>query len=170
MKNLYEKISRLYTECLDELDDSGIYEKHHFRIVEYIEIFKSRSFYGLCKTDGYSYYIFINEELLRHGTDKEIKATIMHELIHTTEAGMYHGHKFKEIASEIKTSLGIDVRSRIANDNVNNAMDPLDDYKYAIVCDECGYECRFLIKSKTFKNVQNYRCKCGSSSLRRVYL
>ena len=97
----------------------------------------------------------LNEEI--------IKNTIIHELIHCIPYCTNHGNEFKRYAKIIKEKLGYEI-TRTGNkkedfQKSNIKYKENDDYKYKIICKECG---QVYYRKRLNKNfTKKYRCgKC----------
>ncbi len=96
--------------------------------------------------------------------DDIIKNTIIHELIHCLPKCTNHGDDFKKYAKIVNDNLGYNI-SRVGNkkedyDNSNLEYEEIENYKYKIICKDCG---QFFFRKRLNKNfVKKYRCgKCN---------
>ena len=92
--------------------------------------------------------------------DDIIKNTIIHELIHCLPKCTNHGDEFKKYAKHVNQNLGYNI-SRVGNkkedyDNSNLEYEEIENYKYKIICKDCG---QFFFRKRLCKNfVRKYRC------------
>lgn len=188
MEELEKKLNKLYTECIEDLKKIGIdiYDKE-LDIGE-IDIHISKrnnKRYGCCKQEepdlrykhierkGYRRVIKY-EKFNKHNieiskwvlelNDELIKDTIMHEIIHCFPYCNNHGKKFKYYAKYINEHLGYNI-SRVGNREKDCEKSGIElkkeekEYKYKLVCTECGQEFNRKRLKKDF--IKKYRCgKC----------
>jgi len=180
-----EKLTKLYNECIEELNLIGIDLKDAGKIDISISKRKAKR-YGCCKQEkpdkkymvierkGYKKIIKYEKYNIHHIEiskwvmqldNKIIKNTIIHELIHCIPFCNNHGKEFKKYARYINQKLGYDIK-RAGNPKVDFEKSNIpysekeEEYKYKIICKNCGQE----IYRKRFnkKLITRYRCgKCG---------
>ena len=99
--NTDEKTKQLIIDCLDELADLGVpvSKSVYFRLGE------GTNLWGCCylgkstkKYSAYDYVVSINKNLVEK---KDIKATIIHELLHTIDIDCWHKGLWKKWADYI---------------------------------------------------------------------
>ena len=182
-----EKLNKLFEECVEELRNIGIEVLDSERIGKIdIKISKrNNKRYGCCKQEnpdksykiimkrGYKRVIRYEKFKLHHieispwvmELDNEIiKNTIIHELIHCLPYCNNHGEEFKKYANFINLKLGYKIL-RVGNkkedyEKSNIKYEEVENYKYKVVCRNCGQE--FFRKRLSKNFLKKYRCgKCN---------
>lgn len=181
------KLNQLYNESIEELEKIGIdiYKIPHIGTINITISKRNNKRYGCCKQEGpYKCSKIIqvigNKRVIRYGIfekhyieispwlmeldDKIIKNTIIHELIHCIPYCNNHGKEFKRYAKYINQKLGYNI-ARTGNKKEdylksNVKYNEKEDYKYHIMCINCG---QALFRKRLNKNfIQKYRCaKCN---------
>lgn len=182
--DIQEKLDKLFDECLEELLSIGInmndkeYGTISIRLAK-----RNNKRYGCCKQEkpDKNYKVtkvirrrrYVQYERFEVHTieiskwvmeldDKIIKNTIMHELIHCMPFCNNHGEMFKKYASYINKYLGYDI-SRLGNRKKDSEESNIEysekDFKYTIVCKECGQVFHRNRLSRDF--FRKYRCLCN---------
>lgn len=162
---IIEEENKKATEILKKL-----YDKYHNiipfnMIVRYNEIyskvgtFKSTNTLGTCQrikcNNSEAFKICVNQELLKHGTVREIETTLLHEMIHTCKDCYNHGKLWKLYAEKINTLGGYNI-SRLTKSNILKCKQST--YKYALYCPYCGQTYYFRRMSKAVRHPE--WCKC----------
>lgn len=178
-----EKLNKLYLECISELKSIGIDvldKKTCGNIYVTISNSSSKKTYGLCipnspyittkyiqkigrkryiKYGRYKEYEIRISKWTMNLNDEIIKNTIMHELIHCLPYALNHGAEFKKYASYINQKLGYNI-SRLGNkkeDYIKSNLEYVEsDYKYTIICKNCGKVYKRKRLAKNF--ISKYRC------------
>lgn len=176
-----EKLNNLYKECLEELNNIGIYFKDKEIDIKISKRAKKR--YGCCKPEiPDKNYKIIQREGLKYiikyknykkytieisnwvmNLDKSIiKNTIIHELIHCLPYCNNHGSQFKIYADIINKKLGYNI-SRVGNkkqdfEKSNLEYTEKEEYKYKIKCKNCN---KIFYRKRLKKDfIKRYRCTC----------
>lgn len=150
MKNL----DQLTYECINELFTIGITPGN---VIAVTNESRSKRRNGQCRKKGKMYTINISDKLLTGKvSEKDIKNTIMHELLHTLPNCMNHGNEWKKQAEIVNNSLGYNIKR--CNDLEGFEH---DEYRYMFKCNDCGQEFGRYKKSRFTENYTAYRCKCG---------
>lgn len=159
MKNL----NNLFRECQAELDSL------HIPYSPYIVIkpnYRAKRRWGLCtkKPDG-SYIIEISYRLLVDDVpDKSAKTTILHELLHTVPGGNCHTGAWKFYATKVNTVLGYNIsRTTSAAEKGVEEFAIINNYKYFITCDKCGYVWKRTRATAVTAHPEHYHCHCGGN-------
>lgn len=160
MKNL----RKLYNECVLELKQINMDISN--RITEVKTNGRLRTVLGRCaynyRTENYS--IEINPCLLTDEAEAQaVKETLIHELIHTCPGCMNHGYEWKRRGDRVNRMLGYDV-CRLRNISDLEAWGvkvKREEWKYALVCDNCGSQYRFKRWCKKLEYPSLYNCSCG---------
>ena len=153
-----EKAQRLKEELYKQLEGTD-FLKEVGAVYSEIPLFKSTKTLGNCrKVSNGVFKISLNAELVEKGTDKEIKATILHELIHTMPNCFNHKWQFKNKAWKYQRLTNLDATSHAYGFQLTKT--PKAQYKYKVVCEKCGQViCYRNKKSKVITHADNYRCK-----------
>ncbi len=182
-----QKLNKLYTECVTELNKIGI---DFLNTKQYGEISisiskRNNKRYGCCKQEEpdkkyktitkigrrkiiryekfNKHHIEVSKWVLELDDDI-IKNTIMHELIHCIPYCNNHGAEFKKYANLINATYGYDI-SRVGNkkkdfEKSNIEYNDTENYKYKIICKQCNQEFYRQRLNRNF--TKKYRCaKCG---------
>ena len=122
--------------------------------------------WGLCtkKPDG-SYIIEISYRLLTDDVpDKSTKTTILHELLHTVPGGNCHTGAWKFYATKVNTVLGYNIsRTTSAAEKGVEEFSIINNYKYFITCDKCGYVWKRTRATAVTAHPEHYHCHCGGN-------
>lgn len=155
----------LVKECKQELDAADIYYSEH---VDFTINHRAKKRWGLCRKDALGHYhIEISDRLLYDWiSDKAVKTTIIHELLHTTPNG--HGHKGS-------WKRGAELMNRLFDYNIQRCTSAAEKgvktepkilkAKYTIVCQECGTTWYRTRATAVTNRPENYHCHCGGSLL-----
>lgn len=179
-----EKLNKLYTQCINELNTIGLNISQENIGTITIQISKrNNKRYGCCKQeDPDEKYKTIEkigrrriikyEKFNKHTievsnwvfdlNDEIIKNTIMHEIIHCFPYCNNHGKQFKMYAKYINEKLGYNI-TRLGNKKQDyensNVQYQEKEYKYLIKCTNCG---KLFHRNRLAKNFfRKYRCQCG---------
>lgn len=107
------------------------------------------------------YRIEINPCLVESGVEvKALKNTIMHELLHTCPLCMNHGPEWKRRADVVNKLLGYRVQrqTEISRLEAQGVKLNMGEWKFAMVCNDCGHMFKRKRWCKTLENSDNYRC------------
>ena len=90
-----------------------------------IHLTKKNSYYGICLhtfVDGKLIHVIgLNENFIRKGTKQAIKATIIHELLHTLPNCNNHGKVWKSFAKKAELLTGCPIRTTVGTKEGFNA-------------------------------------------------
>ena len=138
-----------------------------------IRFSKATSWYGQCRQNQvyhgmrYKFQISISEYHLQ-SSERAIRNTLVHELLHTCPGCLNHGPKWKAYAAQIQHQLGYNIMRTGGDKDKDSAMEAArrekrEGYqtKYLLVCTQCGQEFARFRKSKLVLHPEKYRCKCG---------
>ena len=162
--NIQEKLTKLYTKCIDELKSISI-DVQKNRTIEIKINNRSQKRYGCCKQIAKQKYIIEISEWVMDLNEDIIKNTIIHELIHCMPKCNNHGEYFKNYAKVINKKLGYNI-SRTGNKKQDFSKSNLEyiekpiNFNYKIVCENCN---QTFFRQRVRKNfTKKYRCgKCG---------
>ena len=168
METTSQKLNRLANESMQELIEMGFEEKLKNNNISFT-ISNAKRRLGQCVDKK---YINISKWLLEIASDKEIKNTIIHEIIHTFEDTKGHNYKWKQYANKVN-SFGVYNITRLANvqeimnNNGINSEQTKDilNYRYEIKCKKCGtvyYKRRIMDNTMLqYKNHCRIHTRCG---------
>ena len=159
-------LQKYFKECIDELDVIGI---PYGNITEVAVNYRAKSRWGQCKKVGKNYKININSDLLHDdASEKGLKETIIHEILHTCPRCMCHTGEWKRLASLVNGCYGYNIKrcnnaaDKGMEDFYNNHTEITEarhmEYKYYFRCTGCGQIIKRKKESKFTKNYTNYRC------------
>ena len=157
MKNL----NALFAECKMELDSINM--DYSRKIVSIKVNNRLRTTMGIChrnRSTG-NYTIDINPALLADSADvREVKDTIIHEIIHTCPGCFNHGVEWKMRGDLVNRKLGYNI-SRCADRAEVEAKGiqlKVETYKYALECVECGQQYKYKRWTSALEYPSKYRC------------
>ena len=159
----YSEVLTLYKECTKELDSIGI---KYGNIVDLKINTRAESFWGRCKKTPNGYIIEVTERLLECQNDKDIKNTIIHELIHSCDKCMCHTGEWKRLAEIVNNKLGYNIKRTTSSEEKGLEPRPRKHtIKYVLECSSPNCTCKYEYarKTKVIERYKNYRCgKCDS--------
>ena len=160
----YEKLTRLYKKCVDELKTIDIFVEKN-RIIELKINNRSKKRYGCCKKLSKDRFLIEVSQWVMELNEDIIKNTIIHELIHCLPKCNNHGEIFKKYAKLINEELGYNIArtGNKENDFIKSNLKYVEKpivYNYKIICENCSQN--FFRQRITKYFTQKYRCgKCG---------
>lgn len=138
-----------------------------------IRISKATSWYGQCQQNRvcqgkrYQFQISISAYHLQ-SSQRAIRNTLIHELLHTCPGCLNHGAKWKGYASLVQQQWGYQIIRAGGDKDSDSAIEAARQEKragyqtkYLLVCAKCGQEFIRYRKSNLVLHPEKYRCKCG---------
>lgn len=115
------------------------------------------------------YKIQIQGTYFEYGKDIDVRSTIAHELIHTTEKGFNHGTWFKYYASILnktgKYKVVVRAKGSEMCEEVNNKLDYRGSL-YTVTCSSCDGRWNYGRMCNTLKYIKMYNCPyCKTQTL-----
>ena len=176
MKRQMEKrLEEIFRECIDEMNAIEI---PFGKITEVTVNYRAKSRWGQCcrKCDvyGFVYTININCDLCHpEASEKGLKETIIHEILHTCPDCMCHTGEWKRLADLVNDCYGYNVKR--CNSSEDKGMDDFykqhqelakrrrPTWKYTIKCKNCG---KIVGRKQKACNLTKYPClyRCASCS------
>ena len=158
-ENLDEKLQRLAKESEEELREIGLGDELKADIV-YIINYRAKCRLGQCCNKQ---EINISSWLLEIGSDKDIKNTIIHEILHTFKDTIGHKAKWQYYARYVNNRTDYNITRTTSIDNIykkaNVEREKKDiHYKWEITCRGCG---AVWYKTKTTNRVLNSYIRGG---------
>ena len=171
MKRRMEKrLGEMYRECIDEMNAIDI---PYGKIVEVTVNYRAKSRWGQCRksyanADGIVYKININCDLCHpDASERGLKETIIHEILHTCPDCMCHTGEWKRLAELVNDCYGYNVKR--CNSSEEKGMEEFyaqhdelkkkPTWKYEIRCKSCGKVLGRRQKAcKLTMNPYRYRC------------
>jgi predicted SprT family Zn-dependent metalloprotease len=122
--------------------------------------------WGQCRKRPDGYHININKCLCDGKHETGLKATLIHEILHTCEGCMNHGPRWKHWAQIVHEHTGLIIQR---TDSAQNKGFSTETYsvkrmpiKYQLMCKRCGYSTYYCRRTKVVQRYKDYRCgKCG---------
>ena len=152
-------LNKLVDTCLFELDTIGI---KYGSITKWTINTRARKRWGRCSPlpDKKSFEISVSERLLADDiSDKSVKTTIIHEILHTCKGCLNHSTEWKKLASYVNSTLGYDIKRCTSAAEHGICDEPAArNVRYIVKCIKCGKTYERERKSKIIKNPQRYRC------------
>lgn len=109
-----ERINRMLAESIVLLKELGVPISDS--VAPEVKLTSAHSYYGVCCPKGsrkycteYEYYIEISGFTLEN-TEKSLRNTLIHELIHTVPGGLTHVGAWKKWAKYVSEKTGYDIR------------------------------------------------------------
>ena len=172
MKRRMEKrLGEMYRECIDEMNAIDI---PYGKIVEVTVNYRAKSRWGQCRksyanADGIVYKININCDLCHpDASERGLKETIIHEILHTCPNCMCHTGEWKRLAELVNDCYGYNVKR--CNSSEEKGMEEFyaqhdelkkkPTWKYEIRCKNCGKVVGRRQKSCKL-TMYPYRYKCA---------
>ncbi|MBR3785121.1 MAG: SprT-like domain-containing protein [Firmicutes bacterium] len=138
-----------------------------------IRFSKATSWYGQCRQNciyqgvKYRFRISISEYHLQ-SSERAIRNTLIHELLHTCPGCLNHGPKWRAYADQVRQQLGYNIIASGGDKDKASAMEAARQAKragyqtkYLLVCTRCGQEITRFRRSNLVLHPEKYRCKCG---------
>lgn len=138
-----------------------------------IRFAKATSWYGQCQQNRvyqgkrYKFVISISEYHLQ-SSERAIRNTLIHELLHTCPGCLNHGTKWKAYATLVQQQLGYNIIRAGGDKDKQSVMEAARQQKragyqtkYLLVCTKCGQGFIRYRKSNLVLHPEKYRCKCG---------
>ena len=109
-----ERINRMLAESIELLKGLGVPISNS--IAPEVKLTSAHSYYGMCCPKGsrkyctdYEYYIEISGFTLEN-TEKSLRNTLIHELIHTVPGGLCHTGEWKKWAKFVSEKTGYNIQ------------------------------------------------------------
>lgn len=165
------RLAEVYKECIDELDAIGV---PYGNIVSVTVNYRAKRRWGLCKMVGESYKININADLLSvYASEKGLKETVIHEILHTCPNSMCHTGEWKKWATLVNDCYSYNIKR--CNSEADKGMAEFyrkkreegvkgkaRTYKYVFTCADCGQKIKRMRASRFTEHYRAYRCgRCG---------
>ena len=168
MENRQMTLERNLEMCQKLLDKIGV----PYGEVTKIKInSKARSRWGQCRRlSPEKFEIEISSRLLEEGvSQKALWNTMLHELLHTVPGCFNHGSTWKAYAAKVN-AWGYEIKTSTNSKELNIPDDPTE-FRYRVICENCGSVSRYRVKSQVVKSVMRdegiYFCsKCRSRDLK----
>lgn len=126
-----ERINQMSAECIRLMRELGVPISDS--ICPEVKLNGSHRNYGLCCTKGskkkysrYEYYIEISGYTLRN-SEKSLRNTLIHELIHTVPGGLCHTGEWKKWAKFVSERTEYDIK-RLDGDKTSRDVERLGNY------------------------------------------
>lgn len=162
-------LRRVANECMAEQQLLGI-------DFGYVSVWKvnTRALkrWGQCKRlPNGTFEININVDLLNELNDiNGLKDTIHHELLHTVSGCMNHGAKWQALAKKVNSAYGYHIQ-RTNSAECKGIVARTENYKYQVVCPNCGIISKKSRACGVTKSPWRYGCaRCHSKELKVVKL
>lgn len=103
-------------------------------------------------------------------SERAIRNTLIHELLHTCPGCLNHGQKWKAYARIVQNRFGYNIVRAGGDKDEASALEAARREKragyqtqYLLVCTKCGQEFIRYRKSNLVLHPEKYRCKCGGT-------
>lgn len=147
-------------ECVNELRAIGI-NPPAFNVTINT---RATSRWGLCSKTNGKYSIEIASVLVDDNAPEiALKATLIHEILHTMPKCMNHGEEWESYASKVNKTYGYKIiRTNTYKDKgfTSNPLIEAHPYKYTITCNHCGRKWNYRRASTIIKGCKNNTCTC----------
>lgn len=170
-KQMQKRLDEMFNECIDEMDAIDI---PYGKITEVTVNYRAKSRWGQCQRryeNGIIYKININADLCHpEASERGLKETIIHEILHTCPDCMCHTGEWKRLADLVNDCYGYNVKR--CNSSEDKGMsefykqhdrqgrpDKPVTWRYEIRCKNCGKIVGRKQKAcKVTKYPQMYQC------------
>ena len=169
-------LNKYVAECIQELATYGIEVPDG---INYVVNTRSKRRYGQCKSiNGKAYEINIGSFLLDESILKDdhgLRDTIIHEMLHACSPGSGHKGKWKQLANRVNIKSGgkYDIARTTSYEDMGINEVKIQrkiNYKYVLVCDECGHKYKHQRRTKSVQHPERYRCGYCNGNLSLVTL
>ena len=164
MRDLTEKT----IECMDMLDKIGI---KYGNLLDVTPNTRARR-WGQCRMVPGGYTINISVDLLdERNSEKGLKETIIHELLHTVDGCMNHGAKWKKLAGMVNNAFNMNIQRTSSAENKgveHRQIEARHGKVYIIQCTGCGQKWEHYRMSKSVQHPEWYQCGKCKSKLERI--
>lgn len=160
------KLQKVFKECIEEMEAIDI----PFGTITAVEVnYRARSRWGQCRKSGSLYSININADLVKDGSEKGLKETIIHEIIHTCPNCMCHTGEWKRLAILVSDCYPYDITRTASAEDVGMSAEYIAKRteqlsekrmgaKYRFHCVGCGQKITRDRKSRFTEHWELYRC------------
>lgn len=159
-----KEVQKFYNEVLEECKNVIPYSE---KINYQIKLNRCKTSLGKCRRMRVLKTLDLFEitlsKYILNCTEKEIKQTLIHELIHTCKDCFNHSREFKGYAYRIKDKLGYDIKISGSYTGFKNAVNK---EMTQIKCKKCGYI--FNVYRKLKYNITDYHCSICHGGLEYV--
>lgn len=168
-----EQLNQWLREEQDNLVAIGVPISSH--ICPEIRLSKATSWYGQCQQNRvyqgkrYPFVISVSAYHLQ-SSERAIRNTLLHELLHTCPGCLNHGPKWKAYAALVQKQLGYNIVRAGGDKDEDSAIEQARQQKrascqtqYFLICTQCGQEFIRYRKSNLVLHPEKYRCKCGGT-------
>lgn len=153
---LYAKI------CLEELDAIGV---EYGNIVEFSINTRAKSRWGQCRYNRATkeYKINIASILLtEEASEKALKDTLFHEIIHTCDGCFDHGREWQSVADLVNDCYAMNIKRCTTSEEKGVDLERTKNYKYYFKCSKCGQVVKRQRESQFTRMYSKYGCgRCG---------
>ena len=150
-------------ECMTMLDEIGI---EYGNVTRWEINTRAIKRWGQCRKTNGNYTISIASKLLEDNVDnKALETTVLHELLHTVNGCMNHGHNWQNVANKVNSRYGYNIKRTTSSEEKGIERTP---YTYMVKCKDCGCEIGRYKMSNVIQRPQNYRCGCCGGKLERI--
>ena len=123
------------------------------RIDKHVKLTNAFNTLGTCRRINGNFSIRVSNNIIN---EKDIRNTLMHEILHTIDGCFNHGNKFISCGNLINDCYyGYNIK------RCNCVEKKEVEYKYRAVCNGCGQEIKRMKRSNFIKYMEHYKCgKC----------
>lgn len=153
-----EDLNKLLAEAIQEVKSSGMKIGD---ILPIIKLTRATKEFGRCTEIEDGQFQISISKYFKDNAVKEVKQTLIHEVLHTIPNCLNHGTSWKAAAKVMNDTYGYNISrtNNMAMDNLVGQEDILK--KYVIKCAKCGNEIYRQRKCKLVNQTYLYKCKCG---------
>lgn len=123
----------------------------------------TRTSFGTCVRHFGEYKIYLSKYFVEDGSEKGIKNTIYHELLHTIKGSKGHDDVWKHYAVKASKEFDLNIQRVGGDKSVEDSQSLVKsmNVRYILGCKQCGREWKYMKKSIVIKYPEKYRCSCG---------
>lgn len=126
---------------------------------------RAKKRYGCCRRQGNAYVIELSA-VLQNAAEKDVRAVLAHEVLHTCRGCMNHGEAWKRYAARMTERYGYALCR--TGDIAGVPKPSAPPVRYAVQCTGCGAMFLRTRLSKLVLHPERYRCRCGGALRRQT--
>lgn len=156
-------LTQLFNQCMWEVEQANIKTGN---IVSVSVNTRAKNRWGQTKKKGDKYYITISDKLLDDNiSDFGAKNTLIHEILHTVSGCMNHKSEWQAVANIMNRKYNYNIKRTSSASELNVKVDKVD-YRYNVVCKNCGKSYNYNRAGNVVKYPSRFRCGACNGELK----